>query len=148
MLDSVYGALLKAMKIVKVDVAKSLRDKGRFATGKTERSLRVTVEESDKGFIGTLYGAKHIQVLEPGRKPTKATSGNPSEMLRALKEWADAKGILIPVYAIYKKIHREGYKGKPGAVTDGLAGKSELIKREINLASRLAIQAEVLKALK
>jgi hypothetical protein len=63
---------------------------------------------------------RHIFALEDGRKPTGsgAARGNPT-LFEQIREWAQLKGIVTNindkqqlgiVYAITKKIHKEGWK--------------------------------------
>ncbi len=144
MIDKIKQVLTKQMSIVLVDVRKSLKDKGREATGKTTRALRVVVTETPTGLNGSLLGPAYIQALEDGRGPTRAGAprGNPP-LVQAIAEWMKAKGIVGSPWAIAKKIHEKGYKGKPGAISDGLKGKEESIKREITLAASVEVNSAV-----
>lgn len=88
--------------VFKTELAKKFDEFNLNATGRTLRSI-------DPQVIGnrlTIFGADHIQTVQDGRPPTKK-SGN-GELIAAIKEWAAAKNIKVNVYAVTKKIHKEG----------------------------------------
>lgn len=86
------------------------------ATGRTAESIHAVATDTEVEVLA----ARNIWAIEDGRKPTSAGAkkGNPT-LFEAIKEWAQAKGIvnnindpkqLGIVYAITKKIHKEGWK--------------------------------------
>lgn len=86
------------------------------ASGRTAESIHAVATDTEVEVLA----ARNIWAIEDGRKPTSAGAkkGNPT-LFEAIKEWAQAKGIvnnindpkqLGIVYAITKKIHKEGWK--------------------------------------
>ena len=86
------------------------------ASGKTAQSIHAVTTETTVEVLAD----RHIWALEDGRKPTgsNAKKGNPT-LFEQIKEWAKIKGIVTNVndpkqlgivYAITKKIHREGWR--------------------------------------
>lgn len=108
--------LLKLAETMAMQVRKNIEPMR--ASGKTADSVHGRATES----TSEVWAFEHIGALEYGRKPTSAgaTQGNPT-LFEQIKEWAQVKGIvdnindrkqLGIVYAITKKIHREGWKTK------------------------------------
>lgn len=106
------------------DVVREVQDnmnaEGVNATGETLRSFEKEVSQSR----ALLYAAKHIGVLEDGRKPTAFGPHQQGPTLKSIiRKWIDAKGIDPgtdkngrPVtkdslaFLISRKIHKEGTK--------------------------------------
>jgi hypothetical protein len=128
-------------------VKKSLRDAGRYATGRTESKIKTVTRESEKGYISVLSGPKHIAALQDGRKatPPGAPSSN-GAFLQSLKEWMRAKGLEGNVYALLNHIHKVGYRGTPGVIRDSIqpATAKELIKA----GARVDVRSIIYQALK
>lgn len=103
---------------IKTDVINSMQSKGRYATGETVAALETVVNDD----TGQLLAPAYIDALELGRGPTSpgATAGDPP-LIDKIKEWTAAKGIDINPYAITKQIHKQGYPGKPGVLTEPLS---------------------------
>lgn len=100
------------------------------ASGRTMDSIHAVVTDNSLEVLAL----KQIGAAEYGRKPTSAGAarGNPT-LFEAIKEWAQIRGIVTNindrkqlgiVYAITKKIHRDGWKtklNKPlSSVTDNI----------------------------
>ena len=119
------------IEAIKLDIVNSIQEKGRYATGETIRKI----EHVDEELRSILYGPAYIDALEFGRKPTSpgAPAGNPT-VYDQIQIWAAAKGIpefvsadgkQINVWrAITEKIHRYGYPGKPGVLTEPLSDEN------------------------
>lgn len=106
------------MNNLKTDVINSIQANGRYATGETVAALEVTVE----GETGQLLAPAYIDALEYGRKPTSpgAATGNPT-VFEQVEKWITAKGLDLNPYAVTKNIHKHGYPGKPGVLTEPLS---------------------------
>lgn len=144
-LDNLQRALVKSIKTIKENIYKSLKAKGRYATGKTQKAIHEAID----GLNAKILGPAYIEALEIGRGPTKpgAAAGNPP-LVESIKEWMAAKNIKGSAWAIANKIHKEGYKGKSGAITDGLVNAPEEVVREIKLAAGLDVRAHIKNILK
>lgn len=85
------------------------------------KSLEVRSEKNDKGFIISIYGAGHLYYADQGRNPTgtNAPKGNPT-VRESILQWMVRRNIQPKgketkeqiAYAISRKIHKEGYRGK------------------------------------
>lgn len=110
------------------------------ASGRTAASIHTVVPDD---YTVEVWANRSIGALEYGRKPTSsgASKGNPT-LFEQIKEWAKIRGIITNindreqlgiVYAITRKIHREGWKSrlnKPlSSVTDSI--DLDLLLREI-----------------
>lgn len=113
------GQLLQVVEVLKELLATSLKDNGRYASGRTIASL----EAESTNTSATLSAPWWIYALQDGRKPTSngAVAGNPT-LFEAIKEWCTYKGIDVKyAYPIAKKIHEEGYAGIPGIIDEPLS---------------------------
>lgn len=110
--------LTELMNNLKTDVINSIQANGRYATGETVAALEVTVE----GETGQLLAPAYIDALEYGRKPTSqgAATGDPT-VFEQVEKWIAAKGLDLNPYAVTKNIHKHGYPGKPGVLTEPLS---------------------------
>lgn len=89
---------------------------GANATGRTSRSLELVTRNNNSAVGFNVSGDIGWAYVEQGRGKTLKT-GN-GEVLKAIKEWIDAKGITPKdgiskdalAYLITRKIHREGTK--------------------------------------
>lgn len=87
------------------DIEADLRASIPKASGDTANSLETRV--NDKG--GLLLANNYIGALEYGRKPTKSAGSGTTSLRDKIREWVKIKGIDEGlVYAITKKIHKEG----------------------------------------
>ena len=117
------------------DIILSLEANGRKATGKTAEALQVV----QNGFKVELEAPGYIDILETGRGPTSpdAPPGNPT-VFEMIKEWCAAKGIDEKfAYPITQKIHKEGYAGRPGLLSNPLSDDN-VDKRATEAAGALA----------
>jgi len=119
------------------------------ASGKTAQSIHAVTTETTVEVLAD----RHIWALEDGRKPTGsgAKKGNPT-LFEQIKEWAKIKGIVTNVndpkqlgivYAITKKIHREGWRPRLSKPLSGVINSidvdsllSELIAEQITIYER------------
>jgi hypothetical protein len=97
--------LTEAGQVWLAELANKFQQYDLNATGKTLAGMKFTVNgnvltiTSDRAFPYT---------LQDGRGPAKSGSDSGGAFLTALEEWAKAKGIDIPIWAIKKKINKEG----------------------------------------
>ncbi|MDR3551215.1 MAG: hypothetical protein P4L31_07420 [Candidatus Babeliales bacterium] len=128
---------------IKTDVINSMQAHGQYATGQSINQLETIVD----GESGQLLAPFWIWALEFGRKPTSpgAAAGDPT-LYQSICIWAAAKGIAefstndkgekINVWrAITAYIHKNGYPGKQGVLTEPLS--------DDNVNSRINEQMEV-----
>lgn len=126
------------------------------ASGRTSDSIHAVATDTTLEVLAL----RSIGTAEYGRKPTGsgAATGNPT-LFEQIREWAKIRGIISDindrkqlgiVYAITKKIHKEGWKtklNKPlSSVTDGI--DLDLLLREIVSYQVGVYESEVLKSLK
>jgi len=100
----------------------SMETYGRNATGETSRSIEYIVKEDEDNTTLTILGNSNLFELEDGRGPTR--QGGSGVVKEKIREWIKAKGITSDlsedslVFLISRKIHREGYAGTKGLLTD------------------------------
>lgn len=141
-MDNTIDALNKIIDAIKQDLANSLQENGRFATGQTISELQPVVAENYAALLAPFW----IDALENGRLPTPpgTPAGDPT-LQQALIPWLSARGIPESAsYAIAKKIHEKGYPGKPGVLSVPLADEniSRLMEPGVNSLSA-EVQQEV-----
>lgn len=120
--------LIQLLEALKTDVINSLQANGANATGQTAKQLTITTG----GNTIQLELPGYMQLLETGRGPTgkDAVAGNPP-MIQRIKQWCQAKGIPDKAaWVIKKSIDKNGYKGKPGILTEPLGDDN--INRRLN----------------
>lgn len=114
--------LTPVFDVIKEDVINSMHANNRVATGETMREIEVRLLPNKIQLLAPEY----IDALEQGRKPTR--SGAPASdptLSERLKAWCRARGIdENRRFAIARKIHREGYKGTPGVLTEPLSDQN------------------------
>lgn len=90
----------RGLHMLRAEIINNSISAGQRATGRTLDSLTV---EMFSDTHGGLWGAKHISVLEDGRRPGKV----PYDFEQVLKEWAEAKGLYFSSYYMLAKHIRE-----------------------------------------
>jgi len=129
--------LTELVTSIRADVANSLQEKGRFASGHTIEELQVVNVNESKV---QLEAAPWTIFLETGRPPTSpdAPKGDPTVFQR-IQEWIAFKGTIpaSAAYAITQKIHKQGYKGTPGVLSNPLSDDN-IDKRANEVAENLA----------
>jgi hypothetical protein len=112
------------------DLREALRTNKRNASGRTSESIDFAVSEDRDKVVFEITANKVLRVLESGRGPT--VNDGPGRVREGIKQWIKDKGIKsnIPeqslIFLITRKIHREGYKGTPGLITDTI--NDELVR--------------------
>jgi len=114
---------------IKTDVINSLQANGRYATGETVSELEVISDDTSGQLLAPLY----IDALEFGRNPTSpnAVQGDPT-VFEKIEDWIAAKGLDLNPYAVTKNIHKNGYPGKPGVLTQPLEIAEKHIEDAMN----------------
>jgi hypothetical protein len=110
--------LIQFLELLKIDVINSLQAEGSNATGQTAKML--TIAQDGDNLQLRLPG--YMQLLETGRGPTSAdaVAGDPP-MIQRIQAWCQSKGIPDKAaWAIKKSIDKNGYKGKPGILSEPL----------------------------
>lgn len=112
MLGSMIGVLLREGKSVVDHIIDNIVNRGVRASGRTEKSLKYRVEETDEGLTLTVTGPSYIKTLEEGRGPSKGGRGE--RLYDKIRQWIDDKGIFqgankdSMAWAITKTIHKYG----------------------------------------
>lgn len=103
---------------LQTDLINSMQSNGRYATGETIAALEIVVNDTN----GQLLAPAYIDALEYGRGPTSqgAIAGDPT-VFEQIEKWIDAKGLDLNPYAVTKQIHKQGYPGKSGVLTEPLS---------------------------
>lgn len=123
---NIFDILLKYGNKGVDEIKQALASAGRNASMKTSDSVISQVFNEDKAIVLEITALKHIFALEFDRKPTVNTEpGNPT-LKQLIRQWIDDKGIEPKddiskdslAYLISRKIHREGYKGTLGLLSN------------------------------
>jgi len=131
-------------KIVE-DLRQSIETSGRRASGATQESIEYKVTREGDVFVLEVLGAKHIFALERGRGPTQGGSGDGESLYERILKWINDKPIQSDLkreslaFLIARKIHREGYKGRQGVLTN-------VINDDLNQRLELEISKTVLNS--
>lgn len=104
------------------DLRASMEKYGRNATGETSQAIRYEVQ--DKGQVVTFIvsGPEHLEALEKGRGPSTGDDGG--VLKDKILDWIRAKPVTSNLdentlaFLITRKIHRVGFKGTAGLITD------------------------------
>lgn len=125
------------------------------ASGRTSNSVHAVATDTRVDVLAF----ESIGTSEYGRKPTGsgATKGNPT-LFDQIKEWAQIRGIVTNindreqlgiVYAITKKIHKEGWKTKLvkplSSVVDNL--DLDMLLRDLTIYQVGVYESEIIKEL-
>lgn len=118
----------------KANITENIEREGKRATGKTAEGMAVTVAEEGSAVVGTLSGRAYFKALETGSKPwAKQYQRVPKFFADIIAEWANAKGVKAPPYAIATKIMREGSKQyREGAITTVYSEEIDATVERIN----------------
>lgn len=92
----------------KGDLVKSYRDKGLKASGKYEKGLTISVEDTGRKIKAYIESEGHVWFMEKGRKPNRDQSAKAVRSLgKILEKWVQDKGISVnPYAAAYKIVHK------------------------------------------
>ncbi len=115
--DQERQILTDLINSLKTDVINSMQAKGRFASGETIAALETAEIDEQIQLLAPWW----IDALEVGRQPTSpnAPAGDPT-VFEEIQKWIAAKGLDLNPYAVTKNIHKKGYPGKPGVLTEPL----------------------------
>ena len=103
----------------------NLLDSGRNASGKLYNSIKSQVSVNGMTYDVELNMENYWYWIENGRNPTTATTASNPPLRERILEWIRVKPVLptpidgkLPTeeqlaYLITRKIHREGFEGKP-----------------------------------
>lgn len=130
----VHRIVQEELAQAKANITENIEREGKRATGKTAESMAVTVAEEGSAVVGTLSGRAYFGALETGSKPWATQYKRvPKFFADIIAEWADAKGVDIPPYAIATKIMREGSKQhREGAITTVYSEEIDATLERIN----------------
>jgi hypothetical protein len=97
------------MEQTKKDLVASYLEKGLKASGKYEKGLSYTVEDTGHSIKAVMESEGHVWFMEEGRKPNKKQTAKQARSLgHILEQWVKDKGISVNPYAAAWKIVREG----------------------------------------
>lgn len=130
----VHRIVQEELAKAKANITENIEREGKRATGKTAEGMAVTVADEGSAVVGTLSGRPFFGALETGSKPwAKQYKRVPKFFADIIAEWADAKGVDIPPYAIATKIMREGSKQhREGAITTVYSEEIDATVERIN----------------
>lgn len=130
----VHRIVQEELAKAKANITENIEREGKRATGKTAEGMAVTVADEGSAVVGTLSGRPFFGALETGSKPwAKQYKRVPKFFADIIAEWADAKGVDIPPYAIATKIMREGSKQyRDGAITTVYSEEIDATVERIN----------------
>lgn len=130
----VHRIVQEELAKAKANISENIEREGKRATGKTAEGMAVTVADEGSAVVGTLSGRPFFGALETGSKPwAKQYKRVPKFFADIIAEWADAKGVDIPPYAIATKIMREGSKQyRDGAITTVYSEEIDATVERIN----------------
>lgn len=118
-MDKVRDILTQRLGQAVNALKQSLKDSNRVATGKTRDSIKSTVTVSGSKVVGMITASEVLGIIETGRKATGGQPTGSSVWFDSLREWVRARGLPEEsVYPIFKKIHKEGWEGTAGLITD------------------------------
>lgn len=101
--------LHKVLADLRQRIIDNMNAAGAYATGKTEQSLHIEVEDDGVGVVGTLSARPYFSALETGTRPWRVQYRRPPKFfVDIIREWAEAKGVSAPAGAIAMTIMREG----------------------------------------
>jgi len=137
--------IIQFLETLKTDVINSMQAKRADGNGQTVKQLLITVDGSKT----QLELPGYMQLLETGRGPTSknALIGNPP-MLQRIRQWCREKGIPDKAaWAIKKSIDKNGFKGKPGILSDPLSDNNISFRLENLLDCIASVITEQLKSI-
>lgn len=109
--EQVRAIVQEELAQAKANITENIEREGKRATGKTAESMQVLVADEGASVVGTLSGRAYFGALETGSKPWATQYKRvPKFFADIIAEWAQAKGVDIPPYAVATKIMREGSK--------------------------------------
>lgn len=109
--EQVRQIVAEELEQARKNISENIEREGKRASGKTQERLAVSVADEGTATVGTLSGRAYFGALETGSKPWATQYKRvPKFFADIIAEWADAKGVDIPPYAIATKIMREGSK--------------------------------------
>lgn len=121
-MDGIDNILIEELNNLKSAIIKNHIAAGQKTSGKTEKSLRVSVSSG----VGVLFGRQAFQTLEHGRKKGKV----PYNFNEIIKQWIIDKGINVqPLY--YKRKPSERWQPKYTPEERGLLSLSSAIANKI-----------------
>ena len=132
----------------------NLLDSGRNASGKLYNSIHSQVKVNNMTYDVELEMQEYWKWIENGRPPTRTTTPSNPPLRELILEWIRVKPVLptpingkLPTeeelaYLITRKIHREGFDGKPD-----LSNALESAETEWKQKIEDAIDADVIESL-
>jgi len=130
--EVIRTVLSRGGEAIKLDIQKNLVKNNRVASGKTSRSLRVMTLITPTQVIMRLMGSSVLEQLEYGRGKTKNGTKGSSSWFNELLAWVKIRGLPEgSVYAIFKKINKEGYKGTKGLVTNPVDSFKDSVAKDL-----------------
>jgi hypothetical protein len=129
--------IIQFLETLQTDVMNSLQAAGSNATGQTAKMITIV----QNGDSVQLQLSGYMQLLETGRGPTSsdAVAGDPP-MIQRIQAWCQAKGIPDKAaWAIKKAIDKNGYKGKPGILSEPLGDDNIALRLDPVLADAASL---------
>jgi len=137
--------IIQFLEALKTDVINSMQAKQVDGNGQTAKQILITTN----GGKTQLELPGYMLLLEIGRRPTSrsAIAGNPP-MLQRIRQWCREKGIPDKAaWAIKKSIDKNGFKGKPGILSDPLSDNNRNFRLQNLLDCMASVISEQLKSI-
>jgi hypothetical protein len=132
--EQVRQIVAEELEQARKNISENIEREGKRASGKTQESMVVSVTDEGTATVGTLSGRAFFKALETGSKPwAKQYKRVPKFFVDIIAEWANAKSVKAPPYAIATKIMREGSKQyRDGAITTVYSEEIDATVERIN----------------
>lgn len=94
---------------LRLRIIQNISNSGKRASGRTQDSLKVTVQQQGSAVIGELTGRSFFGALETGSKPWRTQYTRPPKFfIEIIQDWMMEKGISGPAGAIAYSIMKRG----------------------------------------
>ena len=134
---------------LRLRIIQNISNSGKRASGRTQDSLTVNVQQQGSTIVGELTGRSFFGALETGSKPwSKQYTRPPKFFIEIIEVWMMDKGLTGPAGAIAYSIMKRGTaQYRQGARTDIYS--EEIVKTYYEIQKRVAglFEAQIIQSL-